>query len=200
LVLNERLFSFTRNKCLRFSDRPIEDLLCEAVAALVFQRPRVTESLLSGLNAKMGGALADLEEKGIWTGARGENLLLASQGTIRADKILLRGLGQRSDWDVSILSDGIMALGSALDKIGIKEFGIQIPFGDYITHLELSARQIVDPFLENHRMESDYLLTAIFSVKNDFGDPLLSAMVNRLKEYFHPLLDFSVVMDGGAKP
>lgn len=190
---------------LRFSDRPIEDLLCEAVAALVFQKPRVTESLLSGLNAKMGGALADLEEKGIWTGARGENLLLASQGTIRADKILLRGLGQRSDWDVSLLSDGIMALGSALDKIEIKEFGIQIPFiedqrGDYITHLELSARQIVDPFLENHRSESDYLLTAIFSVKNDdFGDPL-SAMVNRLKEYFRPLLDSSVVMDGGAKP
>jgi hypothetical protein len=187
---------------LRFSDRPIEDLLCEAVAALVFQRPLVTESLLSVLNTKMDGALADLEEKGIWTGAKGENLLLASQGTIRADKILLRGLGQRSDWDVSLLSDGIIALGSALDKIEIKEFGILIPFiedrgGDYIAHLELSARQIVDPFLENHRSESDYLLTTIFSVTNDFGDPL-SAMVNRLKEYFQPLLDCSVVMDGGA--
>ncbi len=188
---------------LRFSNRPLEDLLCQAVAALVFQRPHVTESVLSGLNEKMGGALADLEEKGIWTGAKGENVLLASQGTIRAEKILLHGLGQRSGWDVSLLSDGIMALGSALDKIEIKEFGIQIPFvedleGEYITHLELSARHIVDPFLENHRSESDYLLKTIFSVKNDFADPL-SSMVNRLKEYFHPLLDFSVIIEGGAK-
>jgi hypothetical protein len=189
---------------LRFSDRPIEDLFCEAVAALVFQKPCVTESVLSGLNAKVGGALADLEEKGIWTGAKGENLLLATQGMIRAEKILLHGLGQRSEWDVSLLSDGMMALGSALDKIKIKEFGIQIPFvedlgGDYITLLEISARQIVEPFLENHRTEPDYLLKTIFSVKDDFGDPF-SAMVKRLKEYFHPLLDFSVGMDGGAKP
>ena len=36
---------------LRFSERPIEDFLCEAVAALVFQKPRVTEGVLSGLNA-----------------------------------------------------------------------------------------------------------------------------------------------------
>ena len=64
--------------------------------------------------------LADLEERGIWTGAKGENLLLASQGTIQAEKILFRGLGQRSDWDVSLLSDAIIALGSALDKIEIK--------------------------------------------------------------------------------
>jgi hypothetical protein len=182
---------------LRFSDQPLEDLLCQAVAALVFQRPHVTESVLSGLDEKMGGALADLEEKGIWTGAKGENVLLASQGTIRAEKILLHGLGQKSEWDVSLLSDGIMALGSALDKIEIKEFGIQIPFVEdleekYIAHLELSARHIVGPFLENHRSESDYVLKAIFSVKNDFADPL-SSMVNRLREYFHPLLDFYVL-------
>lgn len=188
---------------LRFSDRPLEDLLCQAVAALVFQRPHVTESVLSGLNGKMGGALADLEEKGIWTGAKGENVLLASQGTIGAEKILLRGLGQRSEWDVSLLSDGIMALGSALDKIEIKEFGIQIPFvenleGEYISHLELSARHVAGPFLENHRSESDYVLKTIFSVQNDFADPLYS-MVNRLKEYFRPLLDFSVIIEGGAK-
>ena len=188
---------------LRFSDCPLEDLLCQAVAALVFQRPLVTEGVLSGLNEKMGGSLADLEEKGMWTGAKGENVLLASQGTIKAEKVLLRGLGQRSDWDVSLLSDGIMALGSALDKIEIKEFGIQIPLfedleGEYIPHLELSARHIVDPFLENHRSESDYLLKIIFSVKNDLGDPL-SSMVKRLKEYFHSLLDFSIITERGTK-
>ena len=134
---------------LRFSDRPLEDLLCQAVAALVFQRPHVTESVLSGLNEKMGGTLADLEEKGIWTGAKGENVLLASQGTIGAEKILLHGLGQRSDWDVSLLSDGIMALGSALDKIEIKEFGIEAPQQDYpafITIYEFDSKKDFDDF------------------------------------------------------
>ena len=77
---------------LRFSDRPLESLWCQAVAALVFRGPDLTEGALFGLNEKMAGFLSDLQERGFWTGRRGESILVASQDAIRAEKILLKGL------------------------------------------------------------------------------------------------------------
>ena len=49
---------------LRFSERPLEDIWCQAVVALVFQKPNLAGGVLSGLNEKMVGFLTYLEEKG----------------------------------------------------------------------------------------------------------------------------------------
>ena len=188
---------------LRFSDRPLENLWCQAVVALVFQRPYLSGGVLSGLNEKMAGFLTYLEEKGFWTGTRGETILLASQNMINADKILLKGLGRNSDYDTKLLVDRMREVSSILDKIEINEFGIYIPTvegleAEYPAYLELSVLHLVDLFLEKHGNESDFLLKIIFSVERYFTSNLKPIM-NRLRDHFLSRLDFSIILDQETK-
>ena len=183
---------------LRFSDRPLECLWCEAVVALVFKGPDLPGGMLSGLDDKMAGFLAYLEEKGFWTGTRGETILLASQNAIRADKIMLKGLGESTDCDTKALADRVREVGTTFDRVDIREFGIHIPVvegfeEEYPSHLELSARHLVAPFLKSHQNESDIMLKIVFSVKKCTSD-ILNPVATRLREYFASLLDCSIVV------
>ncbi len=186
---------------LRFSDRPLESLWCQAVAALVFQGPDLTVGALFGLNEKMAGFLSHLQEKGFLTGSRGETVLLASQDAIRAEKILLKGLGESRDYDAQLLVNHIREVGTTFNKMGVKEFGIHIPVfqgleQEHPSHLEMCARQVANPFFQCHRGESDFILKIIFSVEN-CTDEVLGPVAGRLREYFDLQADFSVVIDLG---
>jgi hypothetical protein len=169
------------------------------VAALVFQRPDISAGALLGLNEKMSGTLTKLVEKGAWTGERDESFLLASQNMIKADKLLFHGLGRESDYEIPVLEDGIRKLGSALDNMGVDEFGVNIPVlkgntAEYASHLECATRHIVSPFLENHKNDPDFLLKIIFSVEKGLMF-ILNPVVSRLREYFTPIIDFSIIID-----
>lgn len=184
---------------LRFSDRPLESLWCQAVTALVFKDANLTGGALSGLNEKMAGFLTDLQVKGFWTGGRGETVLLASQDAIRADKILLKGLGESADYDTQLLVNHVREVGTTFHKMGIREFGIHIPIfqgleREYPSHLEMCARQVPNPFFKHHRGESDFILKIIFSVENCTGE-ILGPVTGRLREYFDLQVDFSVLID-----
>ena len=184
---------------LRFSDRPLESLWCQAVAALVFRGPDLTEGALFGLNEKMAGFLSDLQERGFWTGCRGESILVASQDAIRAEKILLKGLGESKDYDIKLLVSHIRELGSTFNKMEVNEFGIHIPVfqgleEEHASHLELCARQVANPFFQHHRGESDFTLKIIFSVENYTGK-VLGPVAGRLREYFDLQVECSVVLD-----
>jgi hypothetical protein len=184
---------------LRFSDRPLESLWCQAVAALVFRGPDLTEGALFRLNEKMAGFLSQLQERGFWTGSRGESILVASQDAIRAEKILLKGLGESRDYDVQLLVSHIREVGSTFNKMEINEFGIHIPVfqgleEEHASHLEICARQVANPFFQHHRRESDFMLKIIFSVEN-YSGKVLRALAGRLREYFDLQAEFSVVID-----
>lgn len=188
---------------MRFSDRPLGDLWCQAAAALVFQPPDVTKGPLSVLNEKMADSLADIVEKGLWTGERGESFLLASQNMIRADKLLFQGLGQSQDYEIQFLEDALRSVGIALDKMGVNDFSINIPVAEglgaeYASHLEFSVRNLLKPFLDHHNNDPYFLLKVIFSVETDLmGD--LTPVLDRLREHFTPLVDFSVIIDRGKQ-
>lgn len=183
---------------LRFSNRPIEDLWCQALLALVLQRPGLVRGRLSGLNEKMTGFLTHLEESGFWTAKKGETLLLASQNRIKADKVLLKGLGGRDEYNTPLMGDQVREASAIFDRIDVREFGIHIPMvegfeEEYPAQLDLASRQMVSPFLENHQKEPDFLLKVIFSVEKCTTD-ILNPVAARLREYFLPLLEFSIVI------
>jgi hypothetical protein len=184
---------------LRFSERPLESLWCQAVVALVFKgHPLVGESI-SGLDAKMAGLLSYLETKGFFTASRGETLLLAGQQTIAADKVLLKGLGQREHFSADNLSEGVKDIGECLDRMRICDVAISIPMTEeleaqYAFLLELSSRQLVDAFLKTHGGEDHFLAKIVFSVDRRFSGSLES-MLRRLREYFSTLLDYALVLD-----
>lgn len=167
--------------------------------ALVFKGPDLSGGMLSGLNDKMAGFLSYLEEKGFWTGTRGETILLASQDAIRANKILLKGLGERVGYDSRDLADRVSEVSATCDRIHIREFGIHIPIvegfeEEYPSHLELSARHLADPFLRTHQNESDFMLKIIFSVMKCPSD-ILKPIAARLREYFPSLVNLSIVIN-----
>ena len=184
---------------LRFSERPLEELWCQAVVALVFQEPDVESGAITGLNGKMAGFLTSLEERGFLTGAGGEAILLAGQSMVMAEKILLRGLGKSSDYGVKCLVDVVREVGLSLDRLKVNEFGIHIPIlegleAEYPSHLELSARQLVESFLENHEGESSFFLKVIFSLEKRFGG-VLKPMVNRLRDHLSSFCELSIIID-----
>jgi hypothetical protein len=184
---------------LRFSDRPLESIWCQAVATLVFQSPDLIQGALFGLNEKMAGFLSRLQERGFWTGGRGETVLLASQDAIKAEKILLKGLGRVRNYDEELLVSHIRQVGSTFDKMKINEFGMYIPVfrgleEEHASQLEICARQVVNPFFEHHRRESDFMLKIIFSVQN-FTGKVLRPLAGRLREYFDLQVECSVVLD-----
>ena len=183
---------------LRFSDRPLENIWCQAVAGLAFSYPDLEMSGLNGLDLKMGGMLSGLISKGRWTGEIGESFLLASQGTIPAEKILFYGLGPVSEFNVEILKSGVQSIGSSLDKLDVSDFSICLPFiegfeDDYALCVEHSVPALVQPFYDVHGKEKDFFLKIIYCVNKEIVH-LVVPLVDRLREYFLSFIECSIVM------
>jgi hypothetical protein len=146
---------------------------------------------LADLNVKLTGLLARLRDRGFWTADRGETLLLATQHAIRADIILLKGLGDVSLCNEGGFSERVREAGTALDKIGVRDFGITIPNPSY---LETSVPHLVEPFLSRHHEETDFLLKIVYSVQKG-GDIALRPLEERLRARFRDRLQVSILMD-----
>ena len=188
---------------LRFSERTLEDLWCEALVALVFQRKFLTPGVMNGLDGKLGGFLGRLEERKIWTGAHGENLLVASQGMIKAGKVLLWGLGSSLDCDLACLAGRVEEAGVALVKMHIQDFGIHVPMlegreGEYPAHLETVVGRLVDPYLQAHRRDPGYRLKIVFSLDRFQTGPMLPA-VESLRKSLGTEIEVSVVLERERK-
>jgi len=184
---------------IRFTDRPLEDLWCQAVTALVFQSPSMKMDVLSSLNEKMTGIMANILEDGRWTGEKGEDFLFATEDMIKSDKLLFHGLGLRSEFSISLLEEEVGNLGSTLDKLGVSEFGIHVPVTEgleveYGSHIELSAKSLLNAYYKNHKDEPDFNLKMIFSVGIKFMD-ILDPVVERLRRYLDPMPDYSIIID-----
>jgi len=181
---------------LRFSKRPLEGLSCQAVVILAFSDPDLPKGDPASLYDMMKGFWPDLHKTGFWTGTPGETLLLASQGMIGADKILLKGLGEKAVFDIIALTDRMAEVGTTLDGIRVRNFGIHIPIvadtdEAHSSHLELAARHLVEPFLEHHQGETDFTLKMIFSVGR-YPSAMLIPVILRLRAAFSSIQDLFI--------
>ncbi len=185
---------------LRFSERPVESLWCQAVVAFVPRRTFLTqEGVPAALDAKTGGFLARLEEQGFWTGAYGEDLLIASQGMIKADKILLAGLGPPDTCDPEIVTARAARVGSTLMKLRVQDMGVHVPViegreEDYAECLEGSVRAVMEPYLVERGEDPEFLLKAVFTVDRFFWGRVVPA-ADRLRAELEPKADLSVVVE-----
>ncbi|MCD4718140.1 MAG: hypothetical protein K8R45_15540 [Desulfobacterales bacterium] len=188
---------------LRFTARPLEEVWCEIVVAFVFEGAVENGDCAFGIDAKTSGYLSSLQKRGFWKGGKGDTLLVASQGMIKADKILLKGLGPRRDFTPGLLSETIKETGIAVDKMAISDIGIRIPIAqgdgfEYTSMLETACVHLVEPFLINHGDEPDFLLKIVFSVNTgQIGE--LESLVRQLKEHFRSRLDHTIIFDNLVK-
>ncbi len=183
---------------LRFTARPLEDLWCDTVVAFVFQGPDGNGTGVPAIDVKTSGTLSALGEKGFWTGVEGETLLVPSQDMIKADKILLRGLGAQDNYSLNFLGEEAKALGRALDRMTVNDIGIQVPVKEgaeqeYRSYIGTACTNLVDLFLSRHKDEDDFLLKMVVSVDDAFIAGL-EPVVRQLKEHFKSRLDYSIVI------
>ena len=184
---------------LRFTARPLEDLWCDTVVAFGFQEHYTQENGISGIDVKTSGGLTRLLKNGFWTGADGETLLIASENMIRADKILLKGLGAPSDYSAENLSVRIRELAGALGRMSINDFAIRIPVTEesepeYCSYIESTCTDLVDSFLAQHEDNDDFFLKILVSLEDTFVQGL-EKTIRQLKEHFMSKLDYSIIID-----
>jgi hypothetical protein len=184
---------------LRFLNRPVEDLWCQVIVMLVFKRPNVADDAFANINDKMGGYLGDLIDSGVWTGETGENLLLATQNTLMADKLLMRGLGPEEGFGMEVLSREISQTGAVLDSIGIREIAVRMPsldgpVGQYGLYIETAAWGLAETFYGRHKDEPDFILKIFFSLDRDFMNDI-DRVTKSLRETLGPRLELSIISD-----
>ena len=184
---------------LRFTARPMEDLWCDTVVALVFQSPTGFGSGVSGLDRKASGILTRLREQGFLTGEEGETLLIASQNMIPADKILLKGLGRYTDYGMECLSDRAAELGNTLVQMAINDIVMQIPIAEesrpsHGAYIESACTHLVDCFLMKYKQDETFILKIVLSSDEPWMDDF-EATIRNLKEYFMSKLDYTIIVD-----
>ncbi len=184
---------------LRFSERPLEDLWCEAVVAFVFQRTFLMKGGLSGLDAKLGGMLGRLEQSGFWAAKRGEDLLVASQGRIKAEKVLLCGLGPAAQGGSSCLPEQVERVGGVLERLRVRDFAVHIPMvegeeTEYPEQLEAATRNLATPYMRASLEAVDPVLKIVFSIERFFPGSLVP-LTGKLRSRLEPGFDLSVVVE-----
>lgn len=188
---------------IRFTKRPLEDLWCQAVVLLIFKGQGTSSKVLENVNRKMGGSIERLINSGIWDGESGEKMLLATQSALRSDKVLLQGMGHVSEYSIKVLKKEIYDIGLSLKKIDVNEFGINIPKVEgferyYGLHIETAVKFFSKLYLKQYKDLPDFTLKVLFSVdKDDF--PILEKTAEKLRKYFSPLSDCSILVEKEAK-
>ncbi len=184
---------------LRLTHRCLDQLWCQAVVAFLFEDDSLLTGHFSKLNEKLSGSLTQLIDRHFLTGKRDELILIASQERIKADKLVLVGLGTISSYSSETLSYVIRNVSSALERLQLNEFGIMVHWvkGMKIDYLEL-VRSIIcdlaDYYLMIKRDEVDFTLKIIFSIEERFFADLQS-LGQELRRHFDPIMEYSIAID-----
>lgn len=182
---------------LRFVEASLEDLWCEALAALVFQEPYDTQGTIFALDARTGGYLSMLREAGFFQAALGSTILLASEGRIKADKIVLKGLGPKADCSPEKFLKCIAELGDSLARIGIRDFAVWIPLPgnlerDLSGFFGEACIAMLRSYEKMHGSDAGFYLKTVFSFPNQLAE-FFDDIAGSLKQTFRHLESCSVI-------
>ncbi len=186
---------------LRFTTRPIEEIWCQAVVTLSYKiQDRISEHL-DRIDKKMGGSIRKIIQSGIWSGECGEKLLFATKNSIRADKLLIYGLGNETVYSIDILKREITNLGNVLDKMNINEFGFFLPQiseveSEYIIYIETAIKHLTKVFIDKYKDDSEYTVKIFISLGNRYIESTVQ-LNDSLRRFFPPYSDFSIIPDRG---
>jgi hypothetical protein len=184
---------------LRFTNRPIEDLYCQAIVIFTFSISSGLSKVFKSIDRKMTGGLSNIVNAGLWSGECGEKLLFATQEAMKADKLLIYGLGDESGYSAEVLKREVYMLGTALDKMDINEFVFYLPVSDrfepgYLMHLEIAIKTLANIYLSKYKDVPDSLLKMYISIDRGFLESS-GLMSGSLRDFYSPVSDFTVIQD-----
>ncbi|NLD38472.1 MAG: hypothetical protein GX654_16555 [Desulfatiglans sp.] len=184
---------------LRFTYRPLEDLFCQVIVIFSFSVNTGISSVIKNMDRKMVGSISDIIDAGIWSGERGEKLLFATQEAIKADKLLIHGMGEESEYSIEALKKEASAVGSALQSMGIKEFAFYLPVSErfapgYLMHLETVIKTLANGYLNKYKDDPVPMLKMFVRVDRGHMGAIEPLTVG-LRELYSPVSEFSVILD-----
>lgn len=184
---------------LRFTYRPLEDLFCQAIVIFSFSINTGLSGVMKNIDRKMVGSISNIINEGVWSGECGEKLLFATQEAIKADKLLIHGMGEESEYSIELLRREASALGSALQRMGINEFAFYLPVSErfapgYLMHLETVIKTLANAYLNKYKDDPVTMLKMFICVDRGHMDAV-EPMSGKLREMYSPVSDFSVILD-----
>ena len=185
---------------LRFTQRPPYAIWCEAVVGFIHEGSFVVKENMAGVDKKTSAYLRALNRRGFCTAKMGETLLLAGEDRLRAEKVILKGLGPKEEitFDVFLAQAGDVAL--RLRSLGINNFVVKIPllFAWELYHEQVrrAVQEMMDPFLAQLEDEDD-IVTAVFSVERPLLEEIAEVEAS-LRDYFRDVVSFSLVTESAV--
>ena len=187
---------------LRFTTRAPFALWCEAVVGFIYKDFFVTEQDMAGVDQKTSAYLRSLNKKGFFSANPGETLLLAGENRLRADKVLLKGLGPKEELTPERFLEYAAEAAATMRSISVHNFAVKIPmlFGvdQYAKQIRETVQSMIPPFLATEKDGDNCLITAVFSVERA-GLENIEQIERSLKEYFTDVIPFSLVSEPLAK-
>jgi hypothetical protein len=115
-------FTFIAPDPRRFDEANVELCLCG-----IWKDERPMRGLAGLIDWRLGGRLSDLLKTGFATGERGESLLLPGRPHVSFDKILVIGLGLRSDFDETTYDNHLLSITRALERLRVRRCVLELP-------------------------------------------------------------------------
>jgi hypothetical protein len=106
---------------------PIEELACDLLVGFVVQDRPVTAGLLGEVDWLLDAALSRLAVDGPFRAALGATALLTNRGKLRAERLLLVGLGPREKVDLPVAARAARVAADAAAKLRASQIAIAPP-------------------------------------------------------------------------
>jgi len=188
---------------LRFTPRLPFTLWCEAVAGFILKEFFVAEEESTGIDQKTSSYLRELNRRGFFRADPGELLIVPGEGRLRAEKVILKGLGLREELTLDAYLGYALELGAVIRSLRIQSFAVKIPvlFGAerYADQIEKSVCQIISPFLEHDRGDRGDVITAVFCLDHS-GFKEIEKLDEALKEQLVESVPMSMAIEPFSGP
>lgn len=104
-----------------------EEAGVDALCLFIAEDERPLQGLSGYVDWRLCGALSRLILGGVFSGARGEQLLLPSEGRVAFSRIFAVGLGPSEGADPAGLSEALAGAGEMLSKARVQSVALEIP-------------------------------------------------------------------------
>jgi hypothetical protein len=107
--------------------RRLDEANVELCVCSVWSDLRPLTGLAGLLDWRLGGRLSALAKSGFLTGSAGEALLLPGKPHVPFEKVLVAGLGARSDFDAGVFRAAVARIAKTLERLRVRRCVIELP-------------------------------------------------------------------------
>jgi hypothetical protein len=107
--------------------RRLESASVELSACSIWSDERPVRGFAGLVDWRLGGRISALLKSGFLRGDLGETLIVPGKPHVPFEKVLVVGLGRRSDFNESVFRTGVLHIASALEGLRIRRAVVELP-------------------------------------------------------------------------